>query len=164
MGEGAFKFCFDKALKEFVCVQENILIPEEAEEFSINMSNKRFWSDPISHYINDFQCGEDGPRGKNFNMRWVASLVADINRILVKGGVYLYPLDSKNNAKGGRLRLMYEINPMAMIVEQCNGFCSDGSERILDIAPKDIHQRTAVYIGAKNEVGILKDYILRHKK
>ena len=164
LGEGAFKFCFDKALKEFVCVQENILIPEEAEEFSINMSNKRFWSDPISHYINDFQCGEDGPRGKNFNMRWVASLVADINRILVKGGVYLYPLDSKNNAKGGRLRLMYEINPMAMIVEQCNGFCSDGSERILDIAPKDIHQRTAVYIGAKNEVGILKDYILRHKK
>ena len=127
-------------------MQKNILIPEETEEFSINMSNKRFWPDSISNYIIDCQFGENGPRAKNFNMRWIASLVADINRIIVKGGIYLYPLDKKNMKNGGRLRLMYEINPMAMIVEQCNGFCSDGSERILDIAPKDIHQRTAVYI------------------
>ena len=163
LGKGTFKFCFDKTLNEFVCIQENILINEDAEEFSINMSNKQFWSNSISNYISNCQSGENGPRGKNFNMRYVASLVADINRILVRGGIYLYPLDKKNIKNGGRLRLMYEINPMAMIVEQCNGFCSDGLERILDIVPKNIHQRTAVCIGAKNEVGIVKDYILRHK-
>tara|TARA_B110000259_G_scaffold150472_1_gene169931 strand:+ start:135 stop:1127 length:993 start_codon:yes stop_codon:yes gene_type:complete len=162
IGKGTFKFCFNKMLNEFVCTQENILIPEDAEEFSINMSNKRFWSDSISNYISDCQAGENGPRGKNFNMKWVASLVADINRILVRGGIYLYPLDRKNMKNGGRLRLMYEINPMAMIVEQCNGVCSDGIERILDITPKDIHQRTAVCIGAKNEAGIVKDYNLIH--
>ena len=163
LGKGTFKFCFDKTLNEFVCIQENILINEDAEEFSINMSNKQFWSNSISNYISNCQSGENGPRGKNFNMRYVASLVADINRILVRGGIYLYPLDKKNIKNGGRLRLMYEINPMAMIVEQCNGFCSDGLERILDIVPKNIHQRTAVCIGSKNEVGIVKDYILRHK-
>ena len=163
LGKGTFKFCFNKTLNEFVCIQENILINEDAEEFSINMSNKQFWSDSISNYISDCQLGENGPRGKNFNMRYIASLVADINRILVRGGIYLYPLDKKNMKNGGRLRLMYEINPMAMIVEQCNGFCSDGLERILDIIPKNIHQRTAVCFGAKNEVGIVKDYILRHK-
>jgi len=163
LGKGTFKFCFDKILNEFVCIQENILINENAEEFSINMSNKQFWSDSINSYISDCQAGESGPRGKNFNMRYIASLVSDINRILVRGGIFLYPLDKKNMKNGGRLRLMYEINPMAMIVEQCNGFCSDGLERILDIVPKNIHQRTAVCIGAKNEVGIVKDYILRHK-
>ena len=163
LGKGTFKFCFDKTLNEFVCIQENILINEDAEEFSINMSNKQFWSNSISNYISNCQSGENGPRGKNFNMRYIASLVADINRILVRGGIYLYPLDKKNIKNGGRLRLMYEINPMAMIVEQCNGFCSDGLERILDIVPKNIHQRTAVCMGAKNEVGIVKDYILRHK-
>ena len=163
LGKGTFKFCFDKTINEFVCIQENIMINEDAEEFSINMSNKQFWSDSISNYISDCQAGKNGPMKKNYNMKWVASLVADINRILVRGGVYLYPIDKKNMRNGGRLRLMYEINPMAMIVEQCNGLCSDGLERILEITPKDIHQRIAVCIGSKNEVSVVKDYNLRYE-
>ena len=163
LGKGTFKFCFDKTINEFVCIQENIMINEDAEEFSINMSNKQFWSDSISNYISDCQAGKNGPMKKNYNMKWVASLVADINRILVRGGVYLYPIDKKNMRKGGRLRLMYEINPMAMIVEQCNGLCSDGLERILEITPKDIHQRIAVCMGSKNEVSVVKDYNLRYE-
>ena len=163
VGKGTFKFCFDLEKNKFICIQENILIPESADEFAINMSNKRFWPDAISNYIDDSQAGEDGPRGKNFNMRWIASLVADINRILVRGGIYLYPIDKKNMIKGGRLRLMYEINPIAMIVQQCNGECLDGLNQILDITPTNIHQRTAVVVGAKKEVKMVKEYHLRHK-
>ena len=163
LGTGTFKFCFDSVLNEFICIQKNILMAEETVEFSINMSNKQFWLDSTSMYISDCQDGAKGPRKKSFNMRWIASLVADINRIIVKGGIYLYPLDKKNMKTGGRLRLMYEINPMAMIIEQCNGACSDGFNRILEITPKDIHQRVAVCAGAKNEVDVVKNYNLRHK-
>jgi len=162
LGKGTFKFCLDQEQNNFICTQENILIPEDAEEFAINMINKKFWPKAISNYINDCQLGEEGPREKDFNMRWVASFVADINRILVRGGIYLYPKDNKNLNSGGRLRLMYEINPMAMIVEQCNGSCSDGLNRILDITPSDVHQRAPVVIGAINEVSIVKDYNMRH--
>jgi len=158
LGHGTFKFCLDRNYKQFLCVEKNIKIPEEAEEFAINMSNKRFWSEAVNAYVHDCQLGKEGPRKKNFNMRWVASLVADINRILTRGGIYLYPKDNKRPEKTGRLRLMYEINPMAFIIEQCCGACTNGLHRILDFDPEDIHQRVPVVIGAKKEVDVVSEY------
>ena len=162
-GKGAFKFCLDRDKNNFVMVDENIKIPMEAEEFSINMSNERYWGASIKKYIKDCQLGAVGPRGKNFNMRYIASLVADVNRILTRGGIYLYPRDNKDSKQLGRLRLMYEINPMAFIVEECDGLCTDGIEDILNIQPQSIHERVPVVIGANNEVKLVSDYYQQHQ-
>ena len=157
-GKGTYKFCLDREKNNFVLIDENIKIPMEAEEFAINMSNEKYWGASVKKYIKDCQLGTLGPRGKNFNMRYIASLVADVNRILTRGGIYLYPRDNKDPKRLGRLRLMYEINPMAFILEQCGGLCTDGIENILNIQPQSIHERVPVVIGAKNEVKLVSDY------
>ncbi len=156
VGDGAFGFTLDRETYTFVLTAENIKIPADTAEFAINASNMRRWEAPVKRYIDECLAGKDGPRGKDFNMRWVASMVADVYRVLWRGGIFMYPRDSKN--KDGRLRLMYEANPMAFIVEQAGGSATDGKQRILDIQPKKLHQRIAVVLGSKNEVEIVEKY------
>ena len=151
-GNGVNGFTLDQDIGEFILTHPNIRIPEETSEFAINMSNQRFWEAPVQRYIDECLQGTEGPRGKNFNMRWIASLVAEVYRILTRGGVFLYPLDLRKPSTEGRLRIMYEANPMAFIIEQAGGSCSTGRERMLDIKPTSIHQRVPLILGSKNEV------------
>jgi fructose-1,6-bisphosphatase I len=156
VGDGVHGFTLDRETYTFVETHPNIRIPEDTQEFAINTSNMRRWEAPVKRYIDECLAGKDGPRGKDFNMRWVASMVADVFRVLSRGGIFMYPRDSKN--KEGRLRLMYEANPMAMIVEQAGGAATDGAKRILDLQPKALHQRVAVILGSKNEVERVTSY------
>jgi fructose-1,6-bisphosphatase I len=156
VGDGTYGFTLDRETYTFVLTNERITIPADTAEFAINASNMRRWEAPVKRYIDECLAGKDGPRGKDFNMRWVASMVADVYRVLWRGGIFMYPRDSKN--KDGRLRLMYEANPMAFIVEQAGGSATDGSMRILDIQPKKLHQRIAVVLGSKNEVERVTSY------
>ena len=142
----------DKVSGDFVLTNDNMRVPEETQEFAINASNARFWEPPIQQYISECQAGATGARGKDFNMRWIASMVADVHRVLMRGGVYLYPKDNKTPLKAGRLRLLYELNPMSWIVEQAGGKSSTGRERVLELVPTEIHQRAPIIIGSKNEV------------
>jgi fructose-1,6-bisphosphatase I len=157
-GHGVNGFTLDQDIGEFILTHPNMRIPEETSEFAINMSNQRFWEPPVQRYIDECLQGKDGPRGKNFNMRWIASLVAEVYRILTRGGVFLYPSDLRDSSKPGRLRLMYEANPMAFIMEQAGGACSTGFERILEIKPTHIHQRVPLILGSKNEVERIVTY------
>ena len=157
-GQGVNGFTLDQDVGEFVLTHQNMTIPEETQEFSINMSNQRFWEPAVQQYIAECMQGTDGPRGKNFNMRWVASMVAEVYRILTRGGIFMYPYDNREPGKNGKLRLMYEANPMGFIVEQAGGACSTGRERILDMQPNHIHQRVPVILGSKNEVDRLVSY------
>jgi fructose-1,6-bisphosphatase I len=150
VGNGVVGFTLDRELGSFILTQERILIPEETQEFAINASNARNWEPPVRRYIDECIAGRTGPRGKDFNMRWVASMVADVYRILSRGGIFMYPRDAKH--KDGRLRLMYEANPMSFIVEQAGGAATNGRERILDIQPQKLHQRVGVVLGSRNEV------------
>jgi fructose-1,6-bisphosphatase I len=161
VGNGVVCFTLDRELGSFVLTQENLQIPPETQEFAINMSNMRHWETPVKRYIDELLAGKTGPRGKDFNMRWVASMVADVHRIMTRGGIFLYPLDSKIAAQGGKLRLMYEANPMAFIVEQAGGAATTGHGRILDLQPSGLHQRVPVILGSKNEVAIVDSY---HRK
>ncbi|MEY2686434.1 MAG: hypothetical protein RL375_632, partial [Pseudomonadota bacterium] len=136
----------------FVLTQEDLRIPEDTREFAINMSNQRHWAAPVTRYIDECLAGKEGPRGKDFNMRWVASMVADVHRIMTRGGVFLYPWDKREPDKPGKLRLMYEANPMAFLVEQAGGAASNGTQRIMDITPGKLHERVSVILGSKNEV------------
>ena len=156
VGDGAYGFTLDRETYTFVLTNEKIKISEDTAEFAINTSNMRRWEAPVKRYIDECLAGKDGPRGKDFNMRWVASMVADVFRVLARGGIFMYPRDSKN--KDGRLRLMYEANPMAFIIEQAGGTATDGKTRILDIQPKKLHQRIAVVLGSKNEVDVVSSY------
>ncbi len=151
-GHGVNCFTLDKSLGEFVLTQTNLRVPEDTREFAINASNSRFWEKPVKRYIDECLAGKDGPRKENFNMRWVASMVAEVHRILNRGGIFMYPRDSKDPTKAGRLRLMYEANPMSFIIEQAGGVCSTGREPIMSIQPIELHQRVAVILGSKNEV------------
>ncbi len=151
-GHGVNAFTLNQDIGEFILTHPNMKIPEDSNEFAINVSNQRFWEPPVQRYIDECLQGTEGVREKDFNMRWVASLVAEVYRILVRGGVFLYPRDMRDPAKPGRLRLMYEANPMAFIIEQAGGLCSTGRERILDMKPTGIHQRVPVILGSKNEV------------
>ncbi|TQV62984.1 MAG: class 1 fructose-bisphosphatase [Halothiobacillaceae bacterium] len=157
-GQGVNMFTLDQSIGEFMLTHENITVPADTAEFAINMSNQRFWDAPVQKYVADCIAGETGPLGKRYNMRWIASMVADVHRILTRGGIFLYPIDSKIKAQGGKLRLMYEANPMAMIVEQAGGMAITGTERILDIAPGKLHQRVPVILGSRNEVQKVLDY------
>ena len=159
-GDGVSMFTLDRDFGEFILTRCSVTIPEDTAEFAINCSNQRFWEPAVQRYIQECQQGTDGPRGKNFNMRWVASMVAEVHRILTRGGVFLYPLDSKlqKAGKAGKLRLMYEANPMAMIVEQAGGAASTGRERILEVQPNELHQRIPVILGSRNEVERLVAY------
>ncbi|MFZ2450727.1 MAG: class 1 fructose-bisphosphatase [Methylovulum miyakonense] len=157
-GQGVNGFTLDQDIGEFMLTHPNMRIPEETSEFAINMSNQRFWEPPVQRYIEECVQGKEGVRGKDFNMRWVASFVADIYRILTRGGVFLYPIDNRDPKKPAKLRIMYEANPMAFIIEQAGGLCTTGCERILDIQPSGIHQRVPVILGSKNEVGRIIAY------
>ena len=143
-GDGVHCFALDRSSNEFVLTLEKMRVPEDTQEFAINASNARFWEAPIKQYVAECQAGTTGARGKDFNMRWIASMVADVHRILMRGGVYLYPKDNKTPLKAGRLRLLYELNPMSWIVEQAGGKSSTGRERVLELAPTDIHQRAPI--------------------
>lgn len=158
IGNGVVAFTLDRELGSWVLTQDNIRIPEDTKEFSINMSNMRHWDEPVKRYIEDCLAGETGPRGKNFNMRWVASMVAEVHRILQRGGIFMYPWDKREPNKPGKLRLMYEANPMSMLVEQAGGAAVDTVNPILDIQPTHIHQRVSVILGSKNEVETVKTY------
>jgi fructose-1,6-bisphosphatase I len=157
-GHGVNGFTLDQDIGEFILSHPDMRIPEETSEFAINMSNQRFWEPPVQRYIEECLQGTEGPRKKDFNMRWIASLVAEVYRILTRGGVFLYPYDLRDPSKQGRLRLMYEANPMAFIIEQAGGSCSTGRERIMDLKPKGIHQRVPLILGSKNEVERLFQY------
>ena len=156
VGDGAHGFTLDREIFGFVLSHPDIAIPADTAEFAINMSNQRRWEPPVKRYIDECLAGKDGPRGKDFNMRWVASMVADVYRVLSRGGIFMYPRDAKHTE--GRLRLMYEANPMAFIVEQAGGAATDGTTPILDLQPKGLHQRVAVILGSKNEVERVTSY------
>ncbi len=150
VGNGVVGFTLDREVGSWILTQHELKISEDTQEFAINMSNMRHWEPPVRRYIDECLAGKEGPRSKDFNMRWVASMVADVYRILSRGGVFMYPCDAKR--KDGRLRLMYEANPMAFIVEQAGGAATNGRQRILDIQPEALHQRIGVILGSKNEV------------
>lgn len=152
IGNGVNGFTLDRDVGEFILTHPNMRIPRDTAEFAINMSNQRFWQPPIQRYVDECVRGTEGVREKNFNMRWNASMVAEVYRILTRGGIFLYPSDSKIAKQGGKLRLMYEANPMSFIVEQADGLSSTGLERIMEIQPKDIHQRVPVILGSRAEV------------
>ncbi len=160
VGDGVHGFTLDREMGSFIYTHPFMTIPEDTKEYAINASNQRFWEPPVQRYIAELQAGKDGPRERDFNMRWVASMVADVHRILTRGGIFMYPLDSKMKDKGGKLRLMYEANPMALIVEAAGGAASTGRERILEIKPTRLHQRVPVVLGSKNEVERVARYHL----
>jgi fructose-1,6-bisphosphatase I len=157
-GNGVNGFTLDRNVGDFILTHPDIMIPEDTQEYSINASNARFWEAPVKRYVDECLAGETGPRGKNFNMRWVASMVADVHRILSRGGIFMYPMDSKIQKQGGKLRLMYEANPMSFIVEQAGGAASTGRERIMEVQPERLHQRVPVIMGSKNEVEQVVSY------
>ena len=158
VGDGVAMFTLDREQGSFVLITENVQIPEDTQEFAINMSNMRHWDEPIKRYIDECLQGKAGPRGKDFNMRWVAAMVADVHRILTRGGVFLYPWDKREPEKPGKLRLLYEANPMSWLVEQAGGAASNTQQRILDIQPDKLHQRVSVVLGSKNEVERITGY------
>ena len=158
VGDGVAMFTLDREQGSFVLTQENVKVPADTKEFAINMSNMRHWDEPVKRYIDECLQGEEGPRGKNFNMRWIASMVADVHRILTRGGVFMYPWDKREPGKAGKLRLMYEANPMSWLVEQAGGASTNGKQRILDIQPTELHQRVSVVLGSKNEVERVTSY------
>lgn len=160
-GHGVDGFTLDKETNEFYLTHPQMQIEADTQEFAINMSNYRFWQAPVQHYIDECLQGKEGVRGKDFNMRWVASMVAEVHRILIRGGVFMYPIDSKTKKNGGKLRLMYEANPMAMLIEQAGGGAIKGITRILEVVPSHIHQRVPVIMGSRHEVERISEY---HKK
>ncbi|MDL2337468.1 MAG: class 1 fructose-bisphosphatase [Pseudomonadota bacterium] len=158
VGDGVAMFTLDREQGSWVLTQDGIQIPEDTQEFAANMSNLRHWAPPMRRYIDECLAGTEGARGKDFNMRWIASMVADVHRILTRGGVFIYPWDKREPQKAGKLRLMYEANPMGFLVEQAGGAATNGQQRILDIQPDTLHQRVSVMIGSKNEVDRLTRY------
>ncbi|HUY84648.1 MAG TPA: class 1 fructose-bisphosphatase [Steroidobacteraceae bacterium] len=164
VGRGVHGFTLDRGFGEFVLTHPDMRIAEETSEFAINASNQRFWEPPVKRYVVECLAGKSGARGKDFNMRWIASLVAEVHRILIRGGLFMYPKDSKDPAKSGRLRLLYEANPMAMLIEQAGGAASTGRSRILDLAPTELHQRVPLVLGCKAEVELIERYHLEHDR
>ena len=152
LGDGTHGFTLDREIGSFVLTSRGMRIPEDTSEFAINMSNQRHWEAPMQRYIGELLAGKTGPRGRDFNMRWVASMVADVHRIMTRGGIFMYPRDKKDPAKPGRLRLMYEANPMAFVVEQAGGAATNAHRRILELEPRGLHERVAVILGSRHEV------------
>lgn len=157
-GNGVNCFTLDREMGSWVLTERNIQIPVDTQEFAINMSNVRHWYPPVTRYVDEMLAGKTGPLNKNYNMRWIASMVADVHRILHRGGIFMYPADKREPDKAGKLRLMYEANPMSMIVEQAGGASTDGKQRMLDIQPTALHQRVPVFLGSKNEVDLITRY------
>ncbi|MEK6668244.1 MAG: class 1 fructose-bisphosphatase [Aquabacterium commune] len=152
VGRGVVMFTLDREQGSWVMTTDQVKIPEDTKEFAINMSNMRHWDAPVKRYIDECLQGKDGTRGKDFNMRWVASMVADVHRILTRGGIFMYPWDKREPTKPGKLRLMYEANPMSFLVEQAGGASTNGLQRIMEIQPGQLHERVSVVLGSKNEV------------
>jgi fructose-1,6-bisphosphatase I/sedoheptulose-1,7-bisphosphatase len=162
VGTGVHAFTLDPLLGEFILTHPDLEIPSAASEFAVNASNSRFWEPAIKRYVDECLAGKAGPRNKDFNMRWIASLVAETHRILMRGGVFMYPLDTRDAVTGGRLRLLYEANPIAFIVEQAGGCASTGRERVLEIVPKELHQRVGLIFGSRDEVERIEEYHRNH--
>jgi fructose-1,6-bisphosphatase I len=158
VGHGTHAFTLDRETGSFILTQRDIRIPDETQEYAINASNARHWDPPMQRYVADLLAGKTGPRGKDFNTRWIASMVADVHRIMTRGGTFMYPVDAKCRDKGGRLRLMYEANPMALLIEQAGGAASTGTQRMLDVQPSGLHQRVPVILGSRNEVAVVERY------
>ncbi len=158
VGKGTHGFTLDREVGNFILTHPHMEVPADTSEFAINASNERFWEPPVQRYVSECKAGRNDVRGRDFNMRWIASMVAEIHRILMRGGVFMYPRDTKDKAKPGRLRLMYEASPMSFIIEQAGGLGSTGRERLLDVLPQDIHQRVPVIIGSRNEVERIERY------
>jgi fructose-1,6-bisphosphatase I len=158
VGNGVAMFTLDREEGSFVLTQEKLRIPEDTKEFAINMSNMRHWDTPVKRYIDECLAGKEGPRGKDFNMRWIASMVGDVHRILMRGGIFMYPWDKREPEKPGKLRLLYEANPMSWLVEQAGGAATNGKQRILDLQPGKLHERVSVVLGSKNEVERVTSY------
>ena len=137
VGHGVQVFTLDRDTGSFLLTQSNVQIPTDTREFAINMSNVRHWEAPVKRYVEELLAGKTGPRGTDFNMRWVASMVADVHRIMSRGGIFMYPRDAREGYKAGRLRLMYEGNPMAFLIEQAGGAATNGHQRILEVEPKN---------------------------
>jgi fructose-1,6-bisphosphatase I len=160
VGDGVAMFTLDREQGSFVLTEENVKVPEDTQEFAINMSNMRHWDAPVKRYVDECLQGKEGVRGKDFNMRWIASMVADVHRILTRGGIFMYPWDKREPNKAGKLRLMYEANPMSWLIEQAGGASTNGRERILDLQPLQLHERVSVVLGSKNEVARVTRYHL----
>jgi fructose-1,6-bisphosphatase I len=160
VGHGVAMFTLDREQGSWVLTQDEVTIPADTKEFAINMSNTRHWAPPVKRYIDECQAGKEGPRDKDFNMRWVASMVADVHRILTRGGIFMYPWDKREPEKPGKLRLMYEANPMSFLIEQAGGAATNGNQRIMDIVPKKLHERVSVVLGSRNEVERVTSYHL----
>ncbi|MCE1238692.1 MAG: class 1 fructose-bisphosphatase [Azonexaceae bacterium] len=158
VGSGTHGFTLDRESGNFILTHPDIRVPVETREFAINTSNERFWEPPVQRYVAECKAGRSGIRGADFNMRWIASMVAEVHRILMRGGIFMYPKDHKDPAKPGRLRLLYEANPMAMLIEQAGGAASTGRGRILEVAPEALHQRVPVILGSREEVERLERY------
>ncbi len=158
VGDGVAMFTLDREQGSFVLTADNMRIPADTQEFAINMSNQRHWDEPVKRYIDECLQGKEGPRGKDFNMRWVASMVTDVHRIMTRGGIFMYPWDKREPNKPGKLRLLYEANPMAWLVEQAGGATTNGTQRMLDVPATKLHQRVPVFLGSKNEVERVTSY------
>ena len=158
VGQGVAMFTLDREQGSFVQIADQVKIPEDTKEFAINMSNMRHWDAPVKRYIDECLAGKEGPRGKDFNMRWIASMVADVHRILTRGGIFMYPWDKREPNKPGKLRLMYEANPMSFLIEQAGGASTNGLQRIMELQPTQLHERVAVVLGSKNEVDRVTAY------
>lgn len=162
VADNVVMFSLDPDSNDYVLVEDNVQIDADTSEYAINSSNYRYWRAPMQQYIDELTAGDTGVRGRDFNMRWVAAMVGDVHRILCRGGLFTYPFDTKYANKAGKLRLMYEANPMSLLIERAGGSATDATNRILDIAPTDIHQRVPVVLGSKNEVDYIKDLHLKH--
>ena len=164
VGKGTHGFTLDREIGNFILTHPNMQIPPDTSEFAINTSNARFWEPPVHRYVTECQAGKTGDRGRDFNMRWIASMVAEVHRILIRGGVFMYPKDTKDSRKPGRLRLLYEANPIGMLVEQAGGLATTGNQRVLDLVPADLHQRVPLILGSRNEVERIERYHSEHAK
>ncbi len=162
VGKGTHGFTLDREIGNYILTHPNLAIPEDTNEFAINTSNARFWESPVHRYVTECQAGKAGERGRDFNMRWIASMVAEVHRILMRGGVFMYPKDTKDPAKPGRLRLMYEANPISFLIEQAGGLSTTGRKHLLDVQPEGLHQRIPVVLGSRNEVARIERYHLEH--
>jgi fructose-1,6-bisphosphatase I/sedoheptulose-1,7-bisphosphatase len=158
VGTGSHGFTLDPVMGEFMLTHPDLKVPEDTQEFAINASNARFWEPPVKRYVDECLAGKTGARGKDFNMRWIASMVAEAHRILMRGGVFMYPRDTKDASKPGRLRLLYEANPIGFIMEQAGGRASTGREAMLQVQPTSLHQRIGLVFGSKNEVERIERY------
>jgi fructose-1,6-bisphosphatase I len=158
LGDGVVMFTLNKETGEFLLIKDTVTISPSTKEFAINMSNMRHWADPVRRYVDECLAGTTGARDKDFNMRWIASMVADVHRVLSRGGVFMYPWDKRDPNKAGKLRLMYEANPMSYLVEQAGGASINGTQTIMDLQPTGLHERVSVMLGSKEEIDRLKQY------